>query len=68
MSLYLFYIVALLTSSCVYSLQHEFIRSCTDPKPIRELIAEFKAEVIEEEEKLDAKEELKVSDVVTIHP
>lgn len=41
-------------------LQHDFIRACTDPNPIRELIAEFKAEVIEEEEKLDAKDELKV--------
>lgn len=41
-------------------LQHEFVRGCTDARPIRELIAEFKADVIEEEEKLNAEEELKV--------
>lgn len=40
--------------------QHEFIKSCDDSTPIRELIAEFKADVIEEEEKLDAEDELKV--------
>ncbi|XP_067934486.1 serine/threonine-protein kinase 10-like isoform X2 [Watersipora subatra] len=40
-------------------LEHEFVKDCTDKRPIRELIAEFKAEVIEEEEKLNAEEELK---------
>lgn len=41
-------------------IQHEFIKGCTEAAPIRALIAEFKAEVIEEEEKLGAEEELKV--------
>ena len=45
----------------LYTLQHEFISGCTDSKPIRELIAEYKADVIEEEEKLNAEEELQVS-------
>jgi hypothetical protein len=30
-------------------LQHPFISCATDPKPIRDLLAEFKAEIVEEE-------------------
>lgn len=47
----------------IFGLQHDFVKGCTDTAPIRALIAEFKAEVIEEEEKLNAEEELKVSQV-----
>ena len=30
-------------------MQHPFIANATDPKPILDLLAEFKAEIIEEE-------------------
>lgn len=29
--------------------QHPFVRDATDPKPIMELLAEYKAEIVEEE-------------------
>ncbi|XP_013403396.1 STE20-like serine/threonine-protein kinase isoform X2 [Lingula anatina] len=40
-------------------LQHVFIKDATDIKPIRDLVAEAKAEVIEEVQDLDEEEEIK---------
>jgi len=36
-------------SFCNLFFQHPFISGATDPKPIRDLLAEFKAEIVEEE-------------------
>ena len=33
----------------MFYFQHPFIANATDPKPILDLLAEFKAEIIEEE-------------------
>ncbi|XP_013403397.1 serine/threonine-protein kinase 10 isoform X3 [Lingula anatina] len=47
-------------------LQHVFIKDATDIKPIRDLVAEAKAEVIEEVQDLDEEEEIKGGDEDTL--
>ena len=46
---------------CIFSFQHPFISQATDPKPILDLLAEFKAEIVEEEI-MDINEDKEVSD------
>ena len=37
-----------LNYSCTYFIQHPFIRNAADPKPILDLLTEFKAEIVDE--------------------
>ncbi len=46
--------------------QHSFIREATDPKPILDLLAEYKAEIVEEEI-VDLADEKEVSTVPNFH-